>query len=352
MTIRKSSGHWVANYDSDGARFAILATSITLVLQLVRSGARLDCLLSTRGISFWSSPSNWRICSARRPCSCVVASATTVSTVRALCSGERRVIGLRAPVRCSLPSAEAPLPRSGAGAGIRHSEGSAAHQRKCREDVHADGGLWCGAHGAEERRDVAFDGGVNPTVPERRLRLFLRRAQRRRANGQPAVTGRLTEAGVNLRPDVAGSPLPYLTAQDRTGNPVANAYRIAHEEATNDDYQDMLFTLSNVMPAPPADAGTSPTRRRKRAPMPGWTSRSSPPAQGFPSSAHRSSAFVRPSRSRRMKSHQWTPIVRSSARLSHRRARVSRSFGRAPRSYVRVFLSYARPSRSYVRVPR
>jgi hypothetical protein len=71
----------------------------------------------------------------------------------------------------------------------------------------------------------------------------------------PPLPADIVEAGVNFG---ASSPVHRYRVwplKDRAGNPVANSYLIALEEATNDDFQDMIFTISNVKPAP-ADGGT------------------------------------------------------------------------------------------------
>jgi len=39
--------------------------------------------------------------------------------------------------------------------------------------------------------------------------------------------------------------------KDRAGNPVSNAYLVCFEEAANGDYQDYVFTLTNVVPVAP-----------------------------------------------------------------------------------------------------
>jgi hypothetical protein len=72
----------------------------------------------------------------------------------------------------------------------------------------------------------------------------------------PPLPADIVEAGVNF--GVASPVHRYRIwpLKDRAGTPVANSYLIALEEATNDDYQDMIFTISNVKPAPPSDGGT------------------------------------------------------------------------------------------------
>jgi hypothetical protein len=76
--------------------------------------------------------------------------------------------------------------------------------------------------------------------------------------GNPPLPDDLIEAGVN---HFVTSPVHRYRVwplKDRGGNPVANAYLIALEEATNDDFQDMIFTISNVKPfSGVLDAGTA-----------------------------------------------------------------------------------------------
>jgi hypothetical protein len=68
--------------------------------------------------------------------------------------------------------------------------------------------------------------------------------------GNPPLPADLVEAGVNHGFTTPVHRYRVWPLKDRAGNPVANSYLIALEEATNDDYQDMIFTLSNVQPAP------------------------------------------------------------------------------------------------------
>jgi hypothetical protein len=68
--------------------------------------------------------------------------------------------------------------------------------------------------------------------------------------GNPPLPADLIDSGVNHH---ATSPVHRYRVwplKDRGGNLVANSYLIALEEATNDDFQDMIFTISNVKPAP------------------------------------------------------------------------------------------------------
>jgi hypothetical protein len=71
----------------------------------------------------------------------------------------------------------------------------------------------------------------------------------------PPLPADLVEAGVNLGVTSPVHRYRVWPLMDRGGNPVANSYLIALEEASNADYQDMIFTLSNVKPAPAADGG-------------------------------------------------------------------------------------------------
>ncbi len=116
-------------------------------------------------------------------------------------------------------------------------------------------GLWCFT---AQRSDgtVAFDGGVNPTVPNGDYDYSYDELNVVAQTANPPLPADLAEAGVNFGMTSPVHRYRIWPLKDRTGNPVANAYLIALEEATNDDYQDMLFTLSNVKPAPPADGGT------------------------------------------------------------------------------------------------
>ena len=72
----------------------------------------------------------------------------------------------------------------------------------------------------------------------------------------PPLPADIVEAGVNFGVSSPVHRYRIWPLKDRGGNPVANSYLIALEEATNDDYQDMIFTISNVKPAPPSDGGT------------------------------------------------------------------------------------------------
>jgi hypothetical protein len=74
----------------------------------------------------------------------------------------------------------------------------------------------------------------------------------------PPLPADLTEAGVNFGVTTLVHRYRFWPLKDRAGNLVANAYLVALEEATNDDYQDMIFTISNVKPATVvSDAGAT-----------------------------------------------------------------------------------------------
>jgi hypothetical protein len=65
----------------------------------------------------------------------------------------------------------------------------------------------------------------------------------------------LSIAGANQRtpPTRAGSPQHRVRVwplADRAGAPMTGSYLLGCEEATNGDYRDYLFVLSNVKPAP------------------------------------------------------------------------------------------------------
>jgi len=57
--------------------------------------------------------------------------------------------------------------------------------------------------------------------------------------GNPPLPADLVEAGVNHGLTTPVHRYRVWPLKDRAGNPVANSYLIALEEATNDDYQDM-----------------------------------------------------------------------------------------------------------------
>jgi hypothetical protein len=59
-----------------------------------------------------------------------------------------------------------------------------------------------------------------------------------------------TEDAKNAANDVKHAVRTY-PLKDRTGAAVANAYLVCFEEAANGDYQDYVFTLSNVVPVAP-----------------------------------------------------------------------------------------------------
>jgi hypothetical protein len=73
----------------------------------------------------------------------------------------------------------------------------------------------------------------------------------------PPLPADIVEAGVNFGQMSPVHRYRIWPLKDRAGNPVANAYLLALEEASNDDYQDMIFTISNVKPAPATVGGTA-----------------------------------------------------------------------------------------------
>jgi hypothetical protein len=75
----------------------------------------------------------------------------------------------------------------------------------------------------------------------------------------PPLPQDLIEAGVNHFATTPVHRYRVWPLKDRGGNLVANSYLIALEEATNDDFQDMIFTLSNVKPAPASALGDAST---------------------------------------------------------------------------------------------
>jgi hypothetical protein len=56
-----------------------------------------------------------------------------------------------------------------------------------------------------------------------------------------------TEDAMNTGTPHAARPYP---ARDRLGVPIADTYLVAFEDSTNGDYQDYVFRLTNVTPAP------------------------------------------------------------------------------------------------------
>ena len=71
----------------------------------------------------------------------------------------------------------------------------------------------------------------------------------------PPLPADIVEAGVNFGVSSPVHRYRVWPLKDRIGNPVANSYLIALEEASNDDYQDMIFVIRNVKPATPTDGG-------------------------------------------------------------------------------------------------
>ena len=58
-----------------------------------------------------------------------------------------------------------------------------------------------------------------------------------------------TEDAKNAGNAVAHAARTY-PLKDRAGTAIPNAYLVCFEEAANGDYQDYVFTISNVKPAP------------------------------------------------------------------------------------------------------
>ncbi|MGD0677357.1 MAG: hypothetical protein ABSC94_18210 [Polyangiaceae bacterium] len=116
-------------------------------------------------------------------------------------------------------------------------------------------GLWC--FGAQ-RSDgtVGYDGSVNPNVPNGDYDYSDDTLNIVNQTGNPPLPTDLSEAGTNYGLTTPVHRYRTWPLKDRAGNAVANAYLIALEEATNCDFQDMVFTLSNVKPWTP-DGGTS-----------------------------------------------------------------------------------------------
>ncbi|NJK82442.1 MAG: hypothetical protein HC912_00085 [Saprospiraceae bacterium] len=58
-----------------------------------------------------------------------------------------------------------------------------------------------------------------------------------------------TEDALNTVPNYPAHAVRIYPMKDRQGNPIPNSYLICFEDATNGDYQDYVFVLSNVKPA-------------------------------------------------------------------------------------------------------
>jgi hypothetical protein len=115
-------------------------------------------------------------------------------------------------------------------------------------------GLWC--FGAQ-RSDgtISLAGVINPAPLNGDYDYSYDELNIVTQTANPPSPADIAEAGVNF--GVASPVHRYRIwpLKDRAGNAIANSYLIALEEATNDDYQDMVFTISNVKPAPPPDGG-------------------------------------------------------------------------------------------------
>jgi hypothetical protein len=74
--------------------------------------------------------------------------------------------------------------------------------------------------------------------------------------------GRTTysEDRFNIGPNRVAHAVRVYPARSRTGQLLPNSYLVAFEDATNGDYQDYVFLLSNVAPAP----NTPPTQNGQR----------------------------------------------------------------------------------------
>jgi hypothetical protein len=114
-------------------------------------------------------------------------------------------------------------------------------------------GLWCFS---AQRSDgtVTLDGGVSPNATNGDYNYSYDELNVVGQAANPPLPPDIAEAGVNFGMASPVHRYRFWPLKDRAGNPVANSYLIALEEATNDDYQDMVFTLSNVKPVA-ADGG-------------------------------------------------------------------------------------------------
>ncbi|MDJ1498092.1 malectin domain-containing carbohydrate-binding protein [Cytophagaceae bacterium DM2B3-1] len=68
-------------------------------------------------------------------------------------------------------------------------------------------------------------------------------------DSQSASRVTYTEDNLNTVPNRVVHAVRVYPAKNRQGQPIPNAYLICFEEATNGDYQDYVFLLSNVVPA-------------------------------------------------------------------------------------------------------
>ncbi len=115
-------------------------------------------------------------------------------------------------------------------------------------------GIWCfGAQRSDST--IGWDGSVSPNVPNGDYDYSHDELNIVTSVANPALPPDLVDAGVNFGLSTPVHRYRFWPLKDRAGNLVPNSYLAAIEEATNCDYQDMIFTLSNVMPAPQADAG-------------------------------------------------------------------------------------------------
>ncbi len=73
---------------------------------------------------------------------------------------------------------------------------------------------------------------------------------------RPSAAAPRGRRGAGPRASAPALPLPLdgvrtYPLKDRAGVAIANAYLVCFEEAANGDYQDYVFTLSNVTPVAP-----------------------------------------------------------------------------------------------------
>ncbi|MDP9150673.1 MAG: hypothetical protein M3O36_12145 [Myxococcota bacterium] len=119
-------------------------------------------------------------------------------------------------------------------------------------------GLWCFSAQRSDGAPISLlDGSVNPTPLNGDYDYSHDELNIVTQSANPPLPADLVEAGVNFGVTNVVHRYRIWPLKDRAGNAVANSYLIGVEEASNDDYQDMVFTLSNVKPAPPAEAGAA-----------------------------------------------------------------------------------------------
>ncbi|MDP9035897.1 MAG: hypothetical protein M3O50_13940 [Myxococcota bacterium] len=118
-------------------------------------------------------------------------------------------------------------------------------------------GLWCFT---AQRSDgtVSFDGGVTPNVMNGDYDYSYDELNIVTGTPNPPLPSAFADAGVNFGKASPVHRYRIWPLRDRAGNALANSYLVGLEEATNDDYQDMIFTLSNVRPVRAAVDGGSP----------------------------------------------------------------------------------------------